>query len=64
MLNPAAPKEGIMVGQSSARTVALITGANKRIGLEIARQLGRQGITVLLGAREERRGQEAADWNW
>src|SRR5947209_4351600 len=42
------------------RKVALVTGANKGIGLEIARQLGRQGITVLIGARDGRRGEEAA----
>jgi NAD(P)-dependent dehydrogenase (short-subunit alcohol dehydrogenase family) len=42
------------------KKVALITGANKGIGREIARQLGRQGITVLLGARDEARGKEAA----
>ena len=41
--------------------VALITGANKGIGLEIARQLGRQGFTVLLGSRDEARGRAAAD---
>jgi NAD(P)-dependent dehydrogenase (short-subunit alcohol dehydrogenase family) len=41
--------------------VALITGANKGIGLEIARQLGTQGITVLLGVRDENRGREAAE---
>ncbi|MFC5528490.1 SDR family oxidoreductase [Cohnella yongneupensis] len=42
--------------------IALITGANKGIGLEIARQLGQQeGVTVLLGARDEARGQEAAN---
>ncbi|MEP0885538.1 SDR family oxidoreductase [Trichocoleus sp. ST-U3] len=41
--------------------IALITGANKGIGLEIARQLGTQGITVLLGVRDENRGQEAAE---
>lgn len=40
--------------------VALITGANKGIGKEIARQLGAQGITVLVGARNETRGNEAA----
>ena len=40
--------------------VALITGANKGIGLEIARQLGAQGMTVLLGARDPGRGQAAA----
>jgi len=40
--------------------VALVTGANKGIGLEIARQLGQRGITILLGARNQERGQEAA----
>jgi len=41
--------------------VALITGANKGIGLEIARQLGAQGMTVLLGARDPGRGSKAAE---
>ncbi len=41
--------------------IALITGANKGIGLEIARQLGAQGITVLIGARDQKRGSEAAE---
>jgi len=50
-----------MAPQPVNGTVALITGANKGIGLEIARQLGRQGITVLLGARDEGRGREAAE---
>ncbi len=40
--------------------VALVTGANKGIGKEIARQLGAQGMTVLIGARDEGRGNEAA----
>jgi NAD(P)-dependent dehydrogenase (short-subunit alcohol dehydrogenase family) len=45
-------------------TIALITGANKGIGLETARQLGARGVTVLAGARDEARGLEAerADW--
>ncbi|MBW4607620.1 MAG: SDR family oxidoreductase [Hassallia sp. WJT32-NPBG1] len=50
-----------MTSQPVENKVALITGANKGIGLEIARQLGVQGITVLIGARDEKRGQEAAD---
>ena len=40
-------------------TTALITGANKGIGLETARQFGARGFTVLAGARDEERGQEA-----
>ena len=43
------------------KKVALITGANKGIGLEIARQLGKQGIVVILGSRDPQRGQIAAD---
>ncbi len=46
---------------ANANKVALITGANKGIGLEIARQLGRQGITVVLGSRDPQRGQAAAE---
>jgi NAD(P)-dependent dehydrogenase (short-subunit alcohol dehydrogenase family) len=40
-------------------TIALVTGANKGIGLETARQLGARGATVLAGARDEERGKEA-----
>jgi NAD(P)-dependent dehydrogenase (short-subunit alcohol dehydrogenase family) len=39
--------------------IALITGANKGIGFETARQLGSAGMTVLAGARDEERGREA-----
>ena len=46
---------------ASDKKVALITGANKGIGLEIARQLGRQGMAVVLGSRDPQRGQAAAD---
>lgn len=39
---------------------ALITGANKGIGLEMARQLARdRGFTVLIGARDAGRGPSA-----
>lgn len=41
--------------------IALITGANKGIGLEVARQLGKQGLHVLIGARDEHRGKAAAE---
>jgi NAD(P)-dependent dehydrogenase (short-subunit alcohol dehydrogenase family) len=40
--------------------VALVSGANKGIGLETARQLGKQGITVLVGARDLAKGEAAA----
>ena len=40
--------------------VALITGANKGLGFEIARQLGQQGVTVVLGARDGAKANEAA----
>src|ERR1019366_8511164 len=32
--------------------IALITGANKGLGFEMARQLGKEGVTVVLGARD------------
>jgi NAD(P)-dependent dehydrogenase (short-subunit alcohol dehydrogenase family) len=41
--------------------VALITGANKGIGLETARQLGKLGVTVVVGSRDLGRGEEAAE---
>ena len=43
------------------KKTALITGANKGIGLETARQLGKQDITVLVGARDASKGKAAAE---
>ncbi len=42
------------------KRVALITGANKGIGKEIARRLGAEGTSVLVGARDAGRGAAAA----
>ena len=43
------------------KKTALITGANKGIGLETARQLGQLDITVLVGARDAKKGKAAAE---
>jgi len=42
-------------------TTTLITGGNKGLGFESARQLAALGHTVYLGARDESRGRTAAD---
>jgi NAD(P)-dependent dehydrogenase (short-subunit alcohol dehydrogenase family) len=45
----------------STKKIALVTGANKGIGLETARQLGQKEITVLAGARDEAKANRAAE---
>jgi NAD(P)-dependent dehydrogenase (short-subunit alcohol dehydrogenase family) len=42
------------------KRVALVTGANRGLGLETCRQLARQGYTVILGSRDEAKGRAAA----
>ena len=43
------------------KKVALITGANRGIGFETAKQLGEQGVTVLVGARTLASADETAN---
>ncbi len=40
--------------------IALVTGANQGIGLQIAKDLAGQGLTVLVGARDFAKGEAAA----
>src|SRR5205085_1772436 len=44
----------------SPERVALVTGANRGIGLGVTRQLAGQGFSVILGARELSKGKDAA----
>jgi NAD(P)-dependent dehydrogenase (short-subunit alcohol dehydrogenase family) len=41
--------------QTPKDRIALVTGANKGIGFEIARQLGQEGHHILIGARDRAR---------
>src|ERR1700730_14999663 len=42
------------------KPVALVTGANKGIGLQIAKDLAARGLTVLVGSRNLEHGEAAA----
>uniref|UniRef100_A0A452ZYH2 (+)-neomenthol dehydrogenase n=2 Tax=Aegilops tauschii subsp. strangulata TaxID=200361 RepID=A0A452ZYH2_AEGTS len=55
-----ATMEGSINGPSKKR-VAVVTGGNRGMGLEICRQLAAHGLTVVLTARDEKRGAEAAE---
>jgi short-subunit dehydrogenase len=41
--------------------MAVVTRANKGIGLEIVRQLAKEGITIVLTAHDATRGKEALE---
>lgn len=44
-----------------AQKIAVVTGANRGIGFETCRQLGKQNIKVILTSRDQEKGQRAAE---
>jgi NAD(P)-dependent dehydrogenase (short-subunit alcohol dehydrogenase family) len=55
------PTEDTAPSTTRTAPIALVTGANKGIGFEIARQLARRGMIVYVGARDRTRGTTAAE---
>jgi NAD(P)-dependent dehydrogenase (short-subunit alcohol dehydrogenase family) len=43
------------------KPIALVTGANRGLGLETSRQLGKHGVKVLIGARDLAKGKTAVE---
>src|SRR5688572_19751839 len=50
-----------MRSHGNSRKVALITGANRGLGLATARRIAAQGFHVVLAVRDAKAGQGAAD---
>lgn len=43
------------------KKIALVTGGNRGLGFEIAQKLAKEGLQVVLTARDSKKGKEAAD---
>ncbi|HEY1964757.1 MAG TPA: SDR family oxidoreductase [Acidobacteriaceae bacterium] len=46
---------------ATEKKIAFITGGNRGIGLETARQLGKQGVKVVIGSRDLEKGKTVAE---
>jgi NAD(P)-dependent dehydrogenase (short-subunit alcohol dehydrogenase family) len=49
-----------MKNEKTNGKVAFVTGANRGLGLETARELGKTGIRVVIGSRDAKKGEAAA----
>ena len=50
----------LCVMKNQHKRIALVTGANQGVGLQVAKELAAHGVTVLLGSRNFERGESAA----
>ncbi|EMY68828.1 SDR family NAD(P)-dependent oxidoreductase [Leptospira vanthielii] len=46
--------------ETENKRIALVTGANQGIGYQVAKELAENGLTVLVGSRDKKRGETAA----
>src|SRR3954452_4129990 len=58
---PGTTSQRTTMSDRNGERVALITGANRGIGLEAARQLARRGFHVIIASREEEKGRQAVE---
>jgi (+)-neomenthol dehydrogenase len=47
--------------KQAPQRLAVVTGGNRGVGLEVCRQLADQGVTVILTARDDKRGKDAVE---
>src|SRR5580700_10464195 len=49
-----------IMAKENQKRIALVTGANQGVGLQVAKELVANGVTVLVGSRNFERGEAAA----